>query len=1128
MMASSSVEEVRNAEHRLQEAPSTKGKGLNQAMISYEEIATKLLSERLLLTALELHAELCEADRELPLLRDFFSNPNNFECLNMKPEPCLPIPRSSSQATLDSLDMTRYSEDGGGVDERVAVLEFELRKAKENINSLRANLTVVTESEVSTPDKNSEKSLFEHPIKPHEQRALNFLVNEYLLANSYKLTSITFSDENEDQDFEDWQDVGLNIPKPPELLQIYREFMRSTGYDKPPSSTVAVQTEETEDDVKEKAKEAELNKRVSEQAEEVERLKQQTVALEQEKTNLQEMLDSANLTTAVSATVQEGSGTILTLNSSSTTPDKFEMLESPPQDASSSQAALPEAEEDDSASMVVSLGETETSEREWTRIHFPRTDLTDSSANESDSPSRYLPASFRREVLKHCQIPVPAHANQVIEEPLKEGITRECLPDIAAHTLPRIIPNVILNKREEVISLLLSIVKLQTSSVEREKLLQILFNLQKRPQNEERHMVLAGLIAIAKLEKEPTDNEEVLNLCWEQSQHKYSERRLLAAECCAALAIYTTSSIRNSLMISMLQQMLLDDKEPVVRVAVVKSLSLLVALMDDPDKYFQCEELALTAMEDISPDVVDAASSILLPILAQWALSLKRLQSHLLPRILGKLRSLVKPSAVNSCSPTRDYHEGNRTAALLGLLYKLLPHTIVCVVDTETVRRRMQESLSPQLPPELTSLCNSTIVDPKIFYECEVDIGILLNTFLLSAWGDCTWSELEWLSEKLILDLIDITLSVNIAQENVVNELLTYLQSLCLGFGKYITRYKILLAFKPHLDRMNEELSALNDHNQTINLNLVPAHLSILSTLDSNEFTNALKHYLIEMALRGADLNGLRIAVVKYCAQDKLQEFVLSGLWDGVVHQSSTVKCATASLFSSIICKISNKLVDIRIAPAAVTLASDSDASVKAAAVQVLGKLVTESKVRDAKDKARLTLETIVRDPQGVPSVLAVPLVLTLAAIAPSCPQNYVEDVIATQLTGITASALQQNRKPDLANALVEAYSVLVYCTLSNQCVNNAILPGLKYLEGLVSQVVPQQKDAVRSLLREIESKKDMPRQMDRSASMSSGISLSMATVNVGQGVEDMRQRVSKIFQQKTNSPSMPSIFRKK
>lgn len=54
------------------------------------------------------------------------------------------LARSSSQATLDSLDMTRYSEDGAGVDERVAILEFELRKARENISSLRANLTVVT------------------------------------------------------------------------------------------------------------------------------------------------------------------------------------------------------------------------------------------------------------------------------------------------------------------------------------------------------------------------------------------------------------------------------------------------------------------------------------------------------------------------------------------------------------------------------------------------------------------------------------------------------------------------------------------------------------------------------------------------------------------------------------------------------------------------------------------------------------------------------------------------------------------------------------------------------------------------------------------------------------------------
>lgn len=47
--------------------------------VTYNEIATKLINDRLLLTALELHTELIEAGKELRILRDFFSNPANFE-----------------------------------------------------------------------------------------------------------------------------------------------------------------------------------------------------------------------------------------------------------------------------------------------------------------------------------------------------------------------------------------------------------------------------------------------------------------------------------------------------------------------------------------------------------------------------------------------------------------------------------------------------------------------------------------------------------------------------------------------------------------------------------------------------------------------------------------------------------------------------------------------------------------------------------------------------------------------------------------------------------------------------------------------------------------------------------------
>lgn len=34
------------------------------------------------------------------------------------------------------------------------------------------------------------------------------------------------SDENSEEDFEDWDSIGLNVSKPPNLLRLYRDFKR--------------------------------------------------------------------------------------------------------------------------------------------------------------------------------------------------------------------------------------------------------------------------------------------------------------------------------------------------------------------------------------------------------------------------------------------------------------------------------------------------------------------------------------------------------------------------------------------------------------------------------------------------------------------------------------------------------------------------------------------------------------------------------------------------------------------------------------------------------------------------------------------------------------------------------------
>ncbi|CAG2182864.1 unnamed protein product, partial [Oppiella nova] len=157
------------------------------------------------------------------------------------------LPRTSSEQTFDSLDFTHDGE--RQIDERIAVLEFELRKARETIKSLRASLTVSSaqpqsesaQSESALPSARCVVTPVSNPYsqtdssddlttgKSYEIRALNYLVNEYLMKYNYKLTSITFCDENEEQDFESWDDVGLNVPKPSDLLTLFRNYWSNSS-----------------------------------------------------------------------------------------------------------------------------------------------------------------------------------------------------------------------------------------------------------------------------------------------------------------------------------------------------------------------------------------------------------------------------------------------------------------------------------------------------------------------------------------------------------------------------------------------------------------------------------------------------------------------------------------------------------------------------------------------------------------------------------------------------------------------------------------------------------------------------------------------------------------------------------
>uniref|UniRef100_A0A1Y1KW97 Uncharacterized protein n=1 Tax=Photinus pyralis TaxID=7054 RepID=A0A1Y1KW97_PHOPY len=1065
--------------------------------ISYHEIAAKLINDRLLLTALELHTELVESGKELKVLRDYFSNPGNFE-VQTSEAPSL-ISRSGSQLTLDSLDLTRFSEDGErSVDERVAVLEFELRKARETISALRNNLTVAIESETSTPDKKTSRVQSSDAIKPHEQRALNFLINEYLLTHGYKLTSITFADENESQDFEDWDDVGLNISKPAELLLLYREGLKQTGQHCVQSYT---QTDLPLRDENAEVKIGKLNNEIEKLSSKILELNTKVIDLQNENVRLcheNEDLASRKVELLIDSHSKNSS-------SDGNSPEHFEIID---------RGTLPVKKQD----LYDNVSNNSLNESEWTNLPTNiHEEICEDNKSKTVTPHcykncRHLPSGFKRELLSHSLI-------SGIENQAFENISNESLIHVISQALLKIIPNIILNKREEVIPLLVCLVYLNPNAAERDKLLQQLFNLKKKPSREEREVILAGIVSIARCSGENLVENEILPQCWEQLTHKYVERRLLVVESCMVLIPYVSSPIRNSLMLSMLQQML-EDRDDIVREMVVRALAMVVGFCDDGDKYWQCEELAIRTLEDSSDVVVNVSVQVLFPVLAQWALALDRLQTDLIKQLLYKLNKYLK----DETSECYAVH-------LVNAIDNLLPFVLVHVCSYHKILDNIEKDMAIEIKPDVLKLCTN-LTNPANFYEGDFNAGMIFYEFdnYIELNTTAFWPQLDWLLDIVLPDLLNNLNHIDLSQHSLIQSVISLQQHTCVLFGKNFARTRIYPLYNTHVQNLEQIISSFNQYSP--NLSIIPVYLiSVLSFCDREELTSSFKRFICALPLCGTPLDCLEITVKGLCDVG-MQEVVVICLWDGVVHQRPLVRAAVAALFGTIIKHCHEGLLASKITPALVTLANDSDVLVRTATVPGLGNLITESTVAEVHDKAYMQLQTCLSDPTCKENhSLLRQLVVTLGNIANNCKVSFRDEVILPQLSSLstyTCVMSNQTRKVDMVLALLEAFSNVLYSPLSKQTIIAVLLPGLRSLEAIVVEnpsLLPH-KESITSMIRETENRINaagVQVPSDRGASNTLG-------QNVNQGVEEMKQRVSKIFNKPSSNPlpNLQGIFKKK
>ncbi|EDO33912.1 predicted protein, partial [Nematostella vectensis] len=614
----------------------------------------------------------------------------------------------------------------------------------------------------------------------------------YLLINNYRLTSVTFSEENTNQDFDDWDDVGLNIPKPPDLLHLYRDY----GHHTVPEVVLVLQS-----------------------------VREEKVKLEEEVVRLN----------AECKRLREEVGEL-----------KF-----------------------DNQTLVQNMEKVE----------------------------RKTSPAFREALRSTSHINLD---NRLAGEVSQLCETSDDLVLILARCLPHIVPNVLLNKREELIPVIICTAIHHPHAKDRDNLLHMLFNLIKRPDEEQRQMIMNGCAAFAQV-VEPTRVEaELLPQWWEQITHKYHERRLLVAEACGVLSPYLPDTIRSSLVWSMLRQMLMDDRNEEVREAVTKSLGLVLAYMENSDKYDQAHELLMITLNDATDHVVRAAQHVLLPALADWSMDLNKLESHLAPSLLQSINKSLDVNASLTLDVVRS-----RVARYIKVFTSLVPALFAYVL-------RSAKSPLPRDPTVTTNtLLLFFVVDedrflpaPSPLQQMDVIIGsdqllaLLVRRFDKYVTSDrfASWESLSWLQYECIPKLCDIAGRVHSSLVECVQHLMVLYRTICYTFGRSYIHSKLKSHF---INRLNV-LPAASE--ELLSSACIPVLLvGVLGCFEEEEdraqLADMLKDLIIILAKNSIQPHGPVIIYQELSAHASFHQLLIGVLWEIVVYQDPDVRSSAGALF---------------------------------------------------------------------------------------------------------------------------------------------------------------------------------------------------------------------------------------
>ncbi|XP_074308326.1 uncharacterized protein LOC141643185 [Silene latifolia] len=1077
-----------------------------------------LLEENYLLTAFELLHELLDDGRDAHAIRlkEFFSNPSHF-----------PPDQISRFNSLRVADPQTLLEDKQALQEKLALCEYELRLAQEDVSKVKAELQkkaepllheangtngiVSVESPIDLKRQKKKTTLSSlGPLKDNERQDLNCAVKEYLLLAGYRLSAMTFYEEVTDQNLDSWPSSPASVPDA--LRHYYYEYLSST--EEAAEEKVAMlrekelllkENEKTnqEKDCLLKNKELAdgqiaaltrsldgLQKEMKEKDILMHKMKKLSESQRKELNDCRAEITSLKMHIEGS---RSGKGW-LSGHSDNSQPQSSESFR---EDAKSSQSASPEEKictitttttsvadsanseevvQKEVISVEISSGETASSvphrgasDLEGPNCEAPRSSIAKVSPDEicrqlpEALPSISIENGIVGESLILDKQPVLDRSPFFKSEnagssPIPEKLGLETI-QILSDALPKIVPYVLINHREELLPLIMCAIERHPDSSTRDSLTHTLFNLIKRPDEQQRRIIMDACVNLAKNVGEMRTETELLPQCWEQINHMYEERRLLVAQSCGELAEFVRPEIRDSLILSIVQQ-LVEDAATVVREAAAHNLALLLPLFPNTDKFFKVEELMFQLVCDPSGVVVDATLKDLVPALVKWGSNLDHILSVLLSHILSSAQRCPPLSGVEGSLESHLRVLGERERwnidVLLRMLSELLPHVKQKAIQT----------------------CP--------FSAASESDGVLFSESLLQlyAGGHVEWPAFEWMHTECLPVLIQLTCLLPQKEDGLRNRITKFLLSISDQYGDFYLTQIILPVFLVSVG----DYADLNCFPSAIQLKIegLRPNGSVMERLATrcimplllagvfgapsqrDQLTEYLKKLLIqdnskEMQRRHTDI----IDAVRFlCTFLEHHNMIFDILWEMVVSSNIDMKISAANLLKVMVPYIDAKVASTHMLPALVTLGSDQNLNVKYASIDAFGSVAQHFRNDMIVDKIRVQMDAFLEDG----SLEATIAVVRALMVAVPHTTDKLRDYLLSKIFQFTASPNPVSdviRRRERTNAFCEAIRALDATDLAATSVRDFLLPAIQNLLKDQDSLDPAHKEALEIILKE-------------------------------------------------------------